>query len=50
MKDLEWEPKYDTVESIFKDSYENEFVQDKADGKINTDNFGPDDEIIAKSK
>lgn len=49
MKDLDWEPKFDTVESIFQDSYDNEFVQAKADGKLKND-FGPDDDIIAKNK
>ena len=26
MKDLDWKPKYDTVEAIMKDAYENDFV------------------------
>lgn len=45
MNDLEWTPKYDTVEEILKDSYENEFVQAKADGKLEND-FECDDIIL----
>ena len=26
MTDLDWAPKYDTVEEIMKDSYENDFI------------------------
>jgi hypothetical protein len=47
MKDLEWEPNFDTVEAIMKDSYESEFVHVKTAGGLKND-FVCDDMIIAK--
>ena len=49
MKDLDWAPKYDTVEAILNDSYENDFVHVKAAGKLKND-FVCDDIVIEKSK
>ena len=49
MKDLEWEPKFDSVEAIMKDSYENDFVHVKAAGGLKND-FVCDDMIIQQSK
>jgi len=47
MEDLDWRPKYDTVESIFKDAYENDFVHVKAAGKLKND-FECDDIVLDK--
>ena len=49
MEDLDWEPKYDSVEAIMKDSYENDFVHVKAAGGLKND-FECDDMIIVKAK
>lgn len=48
MKDLDWEPKYDTGEAILKDSYENNFVHVKAPGGLKND-FVCNDMVIGKS-
>jgi hypothetical protein len=48
MKDLDWTPKYDTVEKILKDSYDNDFVFFKATGKLKND-FACDDIIIQQA-
>ena len=48
MKDLDWKPKYDTVEAIMKDAYENDFVHVKAAGGLKND-FECDDMVIEKS-
>jgi len=45
MKDLDWSPKYDTVEAIMKDSYENDFVHVKASGGLKND-FVCDDIVV----
>jgi nucleoside-diphosphate-sugar epimerase len=45
MKDLDWTPKYDTVESIMRDAYENDFVHVKAAGKLKGD-FSCDDLVL----
>lgn len=45
--DLDWKPVYDNVESIFKDSYENDFVQVKAANKLKGD-FLCDDMILQR--
>lgn len=45
MKDLDWSPKYDSVEAIMKDSYENDFVNVKASGGLKND-FVCDDIVI----
>lgn len=49
MIDLEWTPKYDTAEAIFKDAYENDFVHVKAAGGLKND-FECDDIILEKVK
>ena len=49
MTDLEWSPKYDTVESIMKDSYENDFVHVKASGGLKND-FECDDIVVENAK
>ena len=49
MKDLDWEPKYDSTEAIMKDAYENDFVHVKAAGKLKND-FECDDIIVSKIK
>jgi nucleoside-diphosphate-sugar epimerase len=49
MKDLEWAPKYDTVDAIFKDAYENDFVILKDSGKLKSD-FTCDDIVIGSTK
>jgi hypothetical protein len=46
MNDLDWTPQYDTAEAILKDSYENDFVLFKAEGKLKND-FVCDDIILA---
>ena len=48
MKDLDWEPKYDSAEAIMKDAYENDFVHVKAAGGLKND-FECDDMIIEKA-
>ena len=48
MADLDWVPKYDTVDAIMRDSYENDFVHVKAKGGLKND-FVCDDMIIAHS-
>eukprot|EP00536_Pseudo-nitzschia_multiseries_P005547 jgi/Psemu1/285852/fgenesh1_pg.104_\ len=49
MVDLDWSPKYDTVESIMQDSYENDFVHVKASGGLKND-FVCDDIVIENAK
>lgn len=49
MADLDWAPKYDTVEAIMRDGYENDFVHVKASGGLEND-FVCDDIVIEKSK
>jgi len=49
MKDLDWAPKYDSTDAIFKDAYENDFVQFKAAGKLKGD-FVCDDIILEQAK
>jgi hypothetical protein len=49
MADLDWAPKYDTVDAIMRDAYENDFIHVKASGGLKND-FECDDIIIAKSK
>mmetsp|Transcript_22760 Transcript_22760/g.49497 ORF Transcript_22760/g.49497 Transcript_22760/m.49497 type:complete len:357 (+) Transcript_22760:192-1262(+) len=49
MTDLEWSPKYDTVEAIMKDSYENDFVHVKAAGGLKND-FVCDDIVVENAK
>ena len=48
MRDLEWTPKYDSVEAILKDAYENDFVHVKAAGGLKGD-FECDDMILERS-
>jgi len=45
MDDLDWTPTYDTVESILKDAYENDFVHVKAAGGLKGD-FECDDVVL----
>lgn len=45
MQDLEWAPLYNTVESIMKDSYENDFVYVQAAGRLKGD-FRADDMVL----
>lgn len=47
--DLDWSPKYDTVEAIMKDAYENDFVNVKAAGGLKND-FECDEMVVAKSQ
>lgn len=47
MIDLEWTPKYDTVEAILRDSYKNDFLHVKEKGGLKG-NFEADDFIIEK--
>lgn len=49
MEDLDWKPKYDSVEAILKDAYENDFVDFKAGGGLKND-FVCDDIILEKAK
>jgi len=49
MKDLDWTPKYDTVEAIMQDAYENDFVYVKAAGGLKND-FVCDDMVITNAK
>ena len=49
MKDLDWSPKYDTVEAIMRDSYENDFLHVKASGGLKND-FVCDDVVIETVK
>ena len=49
MKDLDWAPKYDSAEAIFKDAYENDFVHVKAAGKLKND-FVCDDIVLMQAK
>ncbi|KAG7364803.1 NAD-dependent epimerase/dehydratase [Nitzschia inconspicua] len=49
MEDLDWAPKYDTVEAIMRDGYLNDFVHVKAAGGLKND-FVCDDIVIEKSK
>lgn len=49
MADLDWAPKYDSVEAIMKDSYENDFVHIRAASGLKND-FVCDDIVIEKSK
>ena len=48
MEDLNWKPEYNTVESIMKDAYENDFVHVKAAGGLKND-FVCDDMILEKA-
>lgn len=47
MEDLDWKPVYDSVDAIFKDSYENDYVHVKAAGGLKND-FECDDLVINK--
>jgi len=49
MNDLDWAPKYDTVEEIMRDSYENDFVHVKAAGGLKND-FECDDIVIDSAR
>lgn len=49
MNDLGWAPKYDTVEEIMRDSYENDFVHVKAAGGLKND-FECDDIVIDSAR
>lgn len=48
MQDLEWRPKYDSVEAILQDAYENDFVHVKAASGLNGD-FECDDMILERA-
>jgi len=48
MQDLDWKPKYDTVDAIMKDAYENDFVLLKESGKLKSD-FTCDDIVIGST-
>ena len=48
MQDLNWVPKYDSVDAILQDSYANDFVHVKAAGGLKND-FECDDIVVARS-
>ena len=49
MKDLDWAPVYDSMDDIFKDAYENDFVHVKSAGKLKND-FLCDDIVLEQVK
>mmetsp|Transcript_11385 Transcript_11385/g.21736 ORF Transcript_11385/g.21736 Transcript_11385/m.21736 type:complete len:349 (-) Transcript_11385:121-1167(-) len=49
MEDLDWKPRFDSVEAILKDAYENDFVHVKAAGGLKGD-FVCDDIVLEQAK